>query len=44
MNVHLTKHQDFMIGHSRLFPGGFLENVGPASGVELFYAMYSVRW
>jgi hypothetical protein len=44
VNFHLTKHQDLMFGYSRLFPGSFLESVGPASGADLFYAMYSFRW
>jgi hypothetical protein len=44
LNVHIDKHQDFMIGYSRLYSGSFLKGNGPADGADLFYAMYSFRW
>lgn len=46
-NFHLTKHSDFMVGYSKLFGGGFLENTaGPNKAVDsdVFYMIYSYRW
>jgi hypothetical protein len=44
VNIHIDKHQDVMLGYSRLWAGNFLQTLGPASGAELFSAMYCFRW
>lgn len=47
LNFHLRRYSDILVGYSRLFGGGFLENTsGPtaASDAELFYLMYQQRW
>ena len=43
-NVHLTPHQDVLIGYSKLFAGDFIKNTGPNVSPELFYMMYNFRW
>lgn len=46
-NFHLTKHSEIMVGYSKLFGGGFLENTaGPNKAVDsdLLFMIYSYRW
>jgi hypothetical protein len=43
-NFHITPHQDFLIGYSKLFAGQFIRDTGPNVSPELFYAMYNFRW
>ncbi len=43
-NIHLSPHQDLLIGYSHLFLGQFLEGVGVRSQPDLFYLQYSFKW
>ena len=36
-NLHLTKHQDFLMGYSHLFPGSFIKNAGSGIGLDTVY-------
>lgn len=44
VNVHVTPHQDLLVGYSRLFVGDFIRATGPASDPSYFYAQYTFRW
>jgi hypothetical protein len=43
-NLHLTEHQDLLLGYSVLAAGRFFRETGPPSDPQLFYAQYSIRW
>jgi hypothetical protein len=46
-NIHLSQHQDILIGWSKLFAGAFIRNApgaGRGMSPELFYAQYSFKW
>lgn len=43
-NLHLSDRQDIFMSYSHFFPGAFVRNTGPASGVDCVYAQYSWRW
>ncbi len=43
-NIHLSMHQDLLIGYSHLFPGEFLGHAGVTSEPDLFYVQYSFKW
>lgn len=43
-NFHLTPHQDFLLGYSRLFAGSFIRATGPGNDPKYFYAQYSFRF
>lgn len=43
-NIHLTPHQDVLIGYSKLFAGDFIKNTGAKVSPELLYVMYNLRW
>src|SRR5262249_23108736 len=42
-NIHMTNHQDFMVGYAKLFAGDFLKSADHGDS-SLFYAMYTFRW
>ncbi|MGB6042321.1 MAG: alginate export family protein [Pirellulales bacterium] len=47
LNFHLARNSDILVGYSRLFGGGFLENTsGPtaASDADLFSLMFQQKW
>lgn len=44
VNFHLTAHQDFLVGYSKLFAGSFLRQTGPAVSPQLFYVQHQLRW
>lgn len=44
VNFHLSQHQDFLVGYSKLYSGGFIRNTGPDVNPDLFYFMYNFRW
>jgi hypothetical protein len=44
MNVHLSAHQDVLVGYSKLYAGDFIRRTGNPDSPELFYAQYSYRW
>ncbi len=47
LNFHLLRYSDILVGYSRLYGGGFLENTSTAtlaSDSELFYLMFNQRW
>lgn len=44
-NFHLSRHQDILLGYSKLYEGNFIrDTVGPKVSPELFYAQYSFKW
>ena len=43
-NLHLTKHQDFLMGYSHLFPGSYIRNTGSGVGLDTVYLQYNYRW
>ena len=47
LNFHLTRYSDIMVGYSRLFGGGFLEQTsGPnrAADSEFFHVTFQQKW
>lgn len=44
MNIHITPHQDVLLGYSKLFSGDFLRATGPGNDPQYFYAQYTFRW
>lgn len=44
LNVHLSAHQDVLLGYSKLFAGRFIKQTGNPGSPELFYAQYQFRW
>jgi hypothetical protein len=43
-NIRLSRHQDILIGYSKLFAGPVITRTGNPLSPELFYAQYSFRW
>ena len=43
-NVHVDRHQDILIGYSKLFAGGFMQALRPGIQPELFYTQYNFRF
>jgi hypothetical protein len=47
-NFHLTRHQDILVGYSRLFTGDFIRNTAPnpaaALPAGLFYGQYTYKF
>ncbi len=44
INVHVNRHQDVLLGYSKLFAGEFLKKTKPGVAPELFYVQYSIRF
>lgn len=44
INFHLSRHQDVLLGYSKLFTGEFLKNTRPGVSPDLFYAQYNFRF
>ena len=48
VNLHLTQHQDILVGYSRLFTGDFIRNTAPnpaaALPAGLFYGQYTYKF
>ena len=44
INFHISRHQDVLVGYSKLFTGEFLKNTRPGVSPDLFYAQYNFRF
>ena len=43
-NFHIDRHQDVLIGYSKLFSGEFLQKQRPGINADLFYVQYNFRF
>lgn len=43
-NFHVNRHQDVLVGYSKLFSGGFIEKQRPGINADLFYVQYNIRF
>jgi hypothetical protein len=43
-NVHVDRHQDVLVGYSKLFAGDFLKAQAPRVSPDLFYVQYNFRF
>jgi hypothetical protein len=43
-NIHVSRHQDVLIGYSKLFSGDFLQAQRPGVNSDLFYVQYNFRF
>ena len=43
-SFHVNRHQDVMVGYSKLFSGNFLEKQRPGISSDLFYVQYNIRF
>ncbi|WP_300089136.1 alginate export family protein [uncultured Nitrosomonas sp.] len=44
LNFHVSRHQDILLGYSKLFTGEFIKNMRPGVSPDLFYAQYNFRF
>lgn len=44
VNFHVSRHQDVLIGYSKLFTGNFIENQRPGISPDFFYTQYTFRF
>lgn len=44
LNLHVNRHQDVLLGYSKLWSGTFLERQRPGSDLDLFYIQYNIRF
>lgn len=44
VNFHVSRHQDILLGYSKLFTGEFIKNTRPGVSPDLFYAQYNFRF
>ncbi len=44
VNFHVSRHQDILVGYSKLFTGNFIENQRPGIAPDLFYVQYNIRF
>lgn len=44
VNFHVSRHQDVLVGYSKLFTGTFIENQRPGIAPDFFYAQYTFRF
>ena len=43
-NFHVNRHQDVLVGYSKMFSGNFLEKQAPGISPDLFYVQYNIRF
>lgn len=43
-NFHVNRHQDVLVGYSKLFSGNFLQKQRPGVSADLFYVQYNIRF
>lgn len=43
-NIHVDRHEDVLIGYSKLFAGDFLKAQAPRVSPDLFYVQYNFRF
>jgi Alginate export len=44
LNMNLGRHSSLLLGYSKLFSAGFINQTGPAVSPELYYLQYTFRW
>lgn len=44
INFHVSRHQDILLGYSKLFTGEFIKAQRPGISPDLFYAQYNFRF
>lgn len=44
VNFHVSRHQDVLVGYSKLFTGNFVNNQRPGISPDFFYAQYTIRF
>lgn len=44
VNVHVNRHQDILVGYSKLFSGDYLQKQRPGVDADLFYVQYNFRF
>lgn len=44
INFHVSRHQDVLVGYSKLFTGNFVNNQRPGISPDFFYAQYTIRF
>jgi hypothetical protein len=44
LNLHVSRHQDVLLGYSKLWSGTFLERQRPGTDPDLFYIQYNIRF
>lgn len=43
-NMHVDRHQDVLVGYSKLFAGDFMKKRAPGVNPDLFYVQYNFRF
>jgi hypothetical protein len=43
-NIHVNRHQDVLLGYSKLWAGNFLQKQKPGVSPDLFYVQYNFRF
>lgn len=44
VNIHVDRHQDILVGYSKLFTGNFIQNQRPGIHPDFFYTQYTFRF
>ncbi|MBX3616166.1 alginate export family protein [Nitrosomonas sp.] len=44
LNLHVSRHQDVLVGYSKLWSGTFLDRQRPGANPDLFYVQYNIRF
>ncbi|MBY0473982.1 MAG: alginate export family protein [Nitrosomonas sp.] len=44
LNLHVNRHQDVMVGYSKMWRGEFLDKQRPGISPDLFYVQYNIRF
>lgn len=44
LNLHVNRHQNILVGYSKLFAGNFLKAAAPGVSPDLFYVQYNMRF
>ena len=44
LNLHVNRHQDVLVGYSKMWSGTFLDKQVPGISPDLFYVQYNIRF
>ncbi|UJP05289.1 MAG: alginate export family protein [Nitrosomonas sp.] len=44
LNLHVNRHQDVLLGYSKLWSGDYLQRQAPGVNPDLFYIQYNIRF
>jgi hypothetical protein len=44
LNIHVDRHQDVLVGYSKMWAGGFMKATRPGVNPDLFYVQYNFRF